>query len=79
MTKQELPEEPTSEADNTSPAAEDLRHLAELVVLDDTGKPMPYEEAAAWLAENVDDRKEEFRSYLTDDPQATYPNEPGSA
>ncbi|MEU7144955.1 hypothetical protein ABZ942_36320 [Nocardia sp. NPDC046473] len=65
---EELPEAPASEADEPAPVHDELRHLPELVVLDDEGSPMPYEEAAAWLEENVQDRKDEFRSYLTDKP-----------
>ncbi|MFD6160535.1 hypothetical protein ACFWF7_31855 [Nocardia sp. NPDC060256] len=64
---EELPDDPTNEADEPV-VAHEPRHLAELVVLDDEGNPMPYEEAAAWLAENAQDRTDEFRSYLTDKP-----------
>ncbi|MFI6996773.1 hypothetical protein [Nocardia sp. NPDC050175] len=65
---EELPEAPASEADAAEPAVAhgELRHSAELVVLDDEGNPMPYDEAVAWLEENVHDRKDEFLSYLTD-------------
>lgn len=68
---EDAPEDPPSEAamaaEQQATDHDDLRHLAQLVVLDDEGNPMPYEEAAAWLAENVQDRKDEFTSYLTDD------------
>lgn len=65
-----MTEDPPSKADPATEDQEKLRHPAQLVVLDDEGNPMPFEQAAAWLAENVHDRKGEFTSYLTDTDNA---------